>query len=275
MKSTFQESKLAAGDGVKLYTSKNVIKNPKAVIIIVHGICEHSGRYDYVTAKLNSFGYSVYRFDNRGHGRSGGDRGYIDDFNDFIDDTEKIVAMVKQENPKHPVFMLAHSMGGFIAAAYGVKYPGRLSGQVLSGAVSTLQPNLAGLEGVDFSAKAREPIVNSLVHLVSRDPKIVQKYKEDPLNLKEFTTQLMSEAFIRGARWLMNNHDAYTYPCLILHGGADQIVTPDSSRYFYEHIGSKDKELKIYDGLYHEIMNEPEKDTVLENIHQWIEKRVK
>jgi len=187
---------------------------------------------------------------------------------------EKIVGMVKQQNQKIPVFMLGHSLGGFIAAAYGVKYPGRLSGQVLTGAASILQPLLAGLEGVDFSATARNPIANSLSDQISRDPKVVQDYKDDPLNLKEFTTQLMSEALIRGARWLMNNHGAYAYPCLILHGGADQIVTPDASKYFYEHIGSKDKELKIYDGLYHEILNEPEKDTVLEDIHQWIEKRI-
>ena len=98
--------------------------------IIVHGLCEHSGRYDYVTAKFNACGYSVYRFDNRGHGRSGGDRGYVNDFNEFIDDAEKIVDMVKKANPKIPVFMLGHSMGGFITAAYGVKYPGRLAGQV-------------------------------------------------------------------------------------------------------------------------------------------------
>jgi acylglycerol lipase len=267
-----QESKLAAGNGVELFVSKNIIEKPKAVIIIVHGLCEHSGRYDYVTAKLNSFGYSVYRFDNRGHGRSGGDRGYVDDFNELIDDAEKVVAMVKKENPGLPVFMLGHSLGGFISASHGVKYPGRLSGQILSGAASTLQPLLAGLEGVDLSAQARDPIANTLTDLVSRDPQVVQAYKDDPLNLKEFTTKLMSEALIRGARWLMNNHGAYTCPCLILHGGADQIVTPDASKYFYEHISSKDKELKIYDGLYHEIMNEPEKDTVLEDIHRWLEK---
>ncbi len=274
MKSKFQESNFAVGGGIELYMSKNVIENPKAVIIIVHGLCEHSGRYDYVTAKLNSFGYSVYRFDNRGHGRSGGDRGHIDDFNQYIDDAEKVVAVVKKENPGLPIFMWGHSMGGFIAAAHAVKYPGRLSGQVLTGAASILLPMAAGLEGVDFSASVRNPIPNSLSDKVSRDPNVVKAYQDDPLNIKEFTTGLMSETFIRGARWLMNNQANYTYPCLILHGGDDQIVTPDASRYFYEHIGSKDKELKIYDGLYHEVMNEPEKDTVLENIHQWLEKRI-
>jgi acylglycerol lipase len=158
------------GGGVDLYVSKNIVENPKAVIMIVHGICEHSGRYDYVTAKFNAFGYSVYRFDNRGHGRSGGERGYIDNFNELIDDTEKVVGLMKQENPKLPVFMLGHSLGGFIAAAHAIKYPGRLSGQVLSGAASMIKPMLAGLEGVDCSATARAPIANSLTDIVCRDP---------------------------------------------------------------------------------------------------------
>ena len=273
MQAKFQETRLMAGGNIELYVSKNLVENPKAVVIIVHGLCEHSGRYDYVAGKFNAFGYSVYRFDNRGHGRSGGERGYVADFNELIDDTEKIVDLVAQENLKRSLFMLGHSLGGFIAAAYGVKYPGRLSGQVISGGATIVQPMLAGLEGLDFHDSARNPIPNSLSDQVSRDPQIVEAYKNDPLNLKEFTTWLMSEALLRGARWLMNNYGTYAYPCLILHGGGDQIVTPDASKTFYEHIGSKDKELKIYDDLYHEILNEPEKDTVLEDIHQWIEKR--
>jgi alpha-beta hydrolase superfamily lysophospholipase len=237
-------------------------------------VCEHSGRYDYVTSKLNSFGYSVYRFDNRGHGRSGGDKGYVEDFNQFIDDADKIVNMTQSENPKLPVFMLGHSMGGFITAGYGIKYPNRLTGQVLSGAATIILPMLVNLEGVDFTAMARNPIPNALSDQVSRDPKVVEDYQNDPLNLKEYATWLMSEVFLRGARWLMNNVGSYVYPCLILHGGADQIVTPVASWYFHEHIGSKDKEIKVYEGLYHEILNEPEKNVVLEDVHAWIEKRI-
>lgn len=269
-----QESKLEVGGGVELFVAKHAVDHPRCVVVIVHGLCEHSGRYLAVAAGFNAFGYAVYRFDNRGHGRSGGERGHVNDFNEFIDDAEKVVAWVKKENPGLPVFMLGHSMGGFIAAAHAVKYPGRLSGQVLSGAASGIQPMLAGLEGVDFSAKAREPIANALVEMVSRDPQVVSAYRDDPLNLKEFSTQLMSEVLIRGARWLMNHYAAYTCPCLILHGGADQIVTPETSGTFYENIASADKELKIYDGLYHEILNEPEKDTVMEDIRRWLEKRI-
>ncbi len=274
MQMNFHEDELSGENGIKLYVSQNRVDKAKAVIVIVHGLCEHSGRYDYVASKLNTFGYSVYRFDNRGHGRSGGEKGYVENFNQFIDDAAKITDMAKAENTNVPVFMLGHSMGGFVTAAYGVKYPGGLSGQVLSGAATIIQPLLAGLEGIDFSANAHDPIANALSAQVSRDPKVVEDYVNDSLNLKEFSTWLMSEAFLRGARWLMENTGSYAYPCLILHGGKDLIVTPDSSRQFYERIGSQDKSLKIYEGLYHEILNEPEKDTVIEDIHVWIEKRI-
>ncbi len=274
MEVNVQEVRLTAGDDVDLFVSEHVPAHARAVLVIVHGLCEHSGRYQYVTAKFNDFGYSVYRFDNRGHGRSGGDRGYINDFNELIDDAQKVVDKVRLDNPGLPVFMLGHSLGGFIAAACAVKYPGRLSGQVLSGGALMIQPALAALEGVDFSETPRAAIVNTLADLICRDPEVVQTYREDPLNLKEFTTRLMSESLLRGARWLMNRQVDYTCPCLILHGGADQIVTPDASLYFHEHIASKDKGLKIYDGLYHEILNEPEKDAVIEDIHVWLEERI-
>jgi Lysophospholipase len=241
--------------------------------VIVHGICEHSGRYDYVVSKLNSFGYSVYRFDNRGHGRSGGERGYVEDYQLYVDDADQIVSIAKKENVGIPIIMLGHSMGGFIAAHYGVKYPDRLFGQVLTGAAVVVAPMLQNTT-LDYNATPRAPIPNTLISVISRDQQVVKTYAEDPLTLKEFTMKLLGEAFIKGARQIMDTASSYRYPCLILHGGGDLIVNPDASRYFYEHISSKDKQLKIYDGLFHEILNEPEKDTVLEDIHQWIEARV-
>jgi alpha-beta hydrolase superfamily lysophospholipase len=170
--------------------------------------------------------------------------------------------------------MLGHSMGGFIAASYGVRHPDRLSGQILSGAAVMLLPMVQGMEEFDYNATPDAPIPNNLSGLVSRDPAVVQAYEDDPLVLKEFTMKLMGEVFIRGPKDMMAGVASYGYPCLILHGGNDQIVTPDAARYFYERIASVDKQLKIYDGLYHEILNEPEKETVIEDIHRWIEGRI-
>ena len=236
-----QTSKLNVAKGVELFVLKNLVKSPKAAVIIVHGLCEHAGRYDYVASRFNDFGCSVYRFDNRGHGRSGGKRGYIADYQIFIDDAEKIVSIAKQENPGIPLFMLGHSMGGFITASYGVKYPDRLAGQILSGAAVTVQPIFKDMASFDYNATPLAPIPNTLSDIICRDPQVVSAYKEDPLVLKEFTTKLMGEFLIKGAKHLMDSTGTYKYPCLILHGGADQIVTPDSSKYFYDHISSTDK----------------------------------
>ncbi len=268
------ESRLNVGEGVDLWMSKSLVDKPRAVVVIVHGLCEHAGRYDDVVARLNAFGYSAYRFDNRGHGRSGGQRGFIDDYRHFIDDADKVVSTAKRENPDSPIFMLGHSMGGFITTSYGAAYPGRLSGQILSGAAVILLPLFKDLEAFDYNAAPLAPIPNSLVELICRDPLVVKAYAEDPLVLREFTTKLMGEVFITGAKRLMADMETYNYPCLILHGGSDQIVPADASQYFYEHIASKDKQIKIYEGLYHEILNEPEKETVIEDIHQWIEARI-
>ncbi len=135
-----QTSKLDVAKGIELFVLKNLVQSPKAAVIIVHGLCEHAGRYNYVASRLNDSGCSVYRFDNRGHGRSGGERGYIADYQIFIDDAQKIVGIAEEENPGIPLFMLGHSMGGFITASYGVKYPDKLAGQILSGAAVTVQP---------------------------------------------------------------------------------------------------------------------------------------
>ena len=110
--------------GVELFTAVDEVENAKGVVLIVHGLAEHLGRYDLVTQELNGAGYTVYRFDNQGHGRSGGERGYLDDFNLFLDDTDILVEKIRAEQYGLPIFMLGHSMGGFITAGYGVKYPG-------------------------------------------------------------------------------------------------------------------------------------------------------
>lgn len=252
----------------------NAVEHPKAVLVIVHGLAEHLGRYDYVTDQLNLNGYTVYRFDARGHGNSDGERGYVDDFNDFIDDADRIVTMAQTENGQLPLFMLGHSMGGFVTAAYGIKYPAKLQGQILSGAAVIVQPAVEPLKEIDLDAAAHQTMPNAMDEQVCRDPKVVADYKNDPLVLKEFQLKLVGEVFLKGAMWLMENISAYQYPCIILHGGNDQLVTPDASRYMLDHIGSADKTLRIYDDLYHEILNEPEKDQVIGDIEQWISNRI-
>jgi alpha-beta hydrolase superfamily lysophospholipase len=269
MKTNHEETTVLSG-GIQLFTVKDYIDNSDAVIVIVHGLCEHCGRYDYVVNKLNSYGYSVYRMDLRGHGKSEGESTFINSFEEYIEDCNIIVKLAKQQNPEKPIFMLGHSMGGFISASYGIQYPDFLKGQILSGAAVMVLPDLKNALNLDYKAQAQTRIPNALPDKVSRDPNVVKAYRDDPLVKKDFTIMLMGEIFIRGAQWIEQNRKKYRYPCLILHGGNDQIVPPLASHTFYEEIASTDKQLKIYDNLYHEILNEPEKDMVIEDIHAWI-----
>lgn len=274
MQARYHEERLVTNDGVELFLRRNEPQHPRGGVVIVHGLCEHSGRYDHVASRLNEWGWSVFRFDLRGHGRSGGEKGYVSDFHRYLEDTDQIIQRAGQEAAGRPLFLLGHSMGGFISAGYGVRFPDRLTGIIHSGAAVTVLPMIAALGDFDYEAAAMNPIPNDLAAQVSRDPQVVKAYQEDPLVLKAFTTKLMGEVFMRGAKWLMEHMGEYRYPCLVLHGGGDQIVSADASRYFHEHIASTDKTLKIYEGLFHEILNEPEKETVLEDIRQWVEKRV-
>jgi acylglycerol lipase len=266
---------LKAFDGTEIFTRTDAVQNPRAIIVIVHGLAEHSGRYDYVTRKLNENQFSVYRFDNRGHGKSGGPRGENDDLGNFLKDTDLVVKRASQENKGKPVFMLGHSMGGLITAAYGTAHGDILKGQITSGAVLDALPMFKPLEETYTEEMGSQMMPNALSELICRDPEVVRAYQEDLLVLKEYTFRLLYTTFIRGVAWLQKNLHQYKYPCLILHGGGDQLVPASSSQWFHTHVPSKDKTIKIYPECYHEILNEKvEKDAVIADIVGWINERL-
>lgn len=263
-------------DGIKLFYSKDIADSAKAVVIIVHGLCEHLERYNYFAKKLNDFGYTVYRFDNRGHGKSGGERGYVENFQDFFKDADELVDMALEENKGLPVFMFGHSMGGFITAGYGMKYKNKLKGQILSGAAITEPYAFKDLKKDNYFEKhPREKSPNALSKFICRDKNVVKDYDSDPLVLKETNIKLLGEAFIKGSKWISENVKNYEYPCLILHGEMDRIVKNEASKWMFSNIHSDDKSIKIYPKCYHEILSEKEeKDDVIEDIHKWIEERI-
>lgn len=261
-------------DAQKIFLNKDLVKAPKAIIIIVHGLDEHQGRYDYLTGCLNQADFSVYRFDNRGHGRSDGAQTYIDDFNTFLEDTKSVYDLAAEENPELPIFMLGHSMGGFISAAFGVKYSDKLEGQILTGAATNEIEAFAELKELSLAENPDMKLPNELGNLVSKSNYVVDAYEKDPY-VSEFTTlKLMKVLLEEGIPWLVDNLANYKYPVLILHGADDQIVDPECSEKLYNLIASEDKEKKIYPGLYHEILNSAEKGEIIRKIIDWIEARI-
>ena len=259
------------GDGVELYGKINKAENQKAVVVIVHGLCEHQGRYDYVTEYLVSKNVTVYRFDHRGHGRSNGERIYYDNYETMISDVNIFADLALSENPSIPVYMLGHSMGGYAAACYGTKYPEKLKGFVLTGAWTRDYKGIAGNlpEGL-------EPMTytdNELGDGVCSDPEVVSAYINDPFVEKKISMGLLY-ACHDGHEWLKEFADRFIDPVMILHGANDGLVSEKDSRAFFSEIGSEDKSLSIYSKLYHEILNEPCKDKILGHITEWLDERI-
>ena len=257
-------------DGTELYMKCNVPDNPKAVVVIVHGLCEHQGRYDYVTDKLNDAGYSVYRFDHRGHGRSKGKSVYYADFNEIVDDVNEAVKVAEVENPDIPLFILGHSMGGYATALFGTKYPGRAKGILLSGALTRYNLQLMGPLPMQGDPELYFP--NALGDGVCSDPAVVKAYGEDPYVRKEISIALCN-SLGGGITWLKENPKAFIDPVLIMHGVKDGLVSEKDSRDFFSEISSEDKGLIIFPNLYHEILNEPAKDEVIYHVIGWISRR--
>ena len=177
-------------DGTKLYLNKEVPEGAQAAAVIVHGLCEHQGRYDYFAERFHKAGIATYRFDHRGHGRSEGERTYYTDFNELLDDTNVVVDMALQENPDIPVFLIGHSMGGFTVSLYGVKYPDKnLRGIITSGALTHDNGKL--ITGIPKGMDPHEKLPNELGSGVCSVAEVVDWYGKDPYNTQTFTAGLV------------------------------------------------------------------------------------
>lgn len=258
-------------DGTELYFNKEIPDSCKAILVIAHGLCEHQGRYDYFAEKLHECGFGTYRYDQRGHGRSGGTKTHFDGFNQPLDDCNTVVDMAIAENPELPVFLLGHSMGGFTVSLFGAKYPGkRLSGILTSGAISHDAKGTTKIpDGYDVTMR----VPNELGHGVCSVQEIVDIYNADPLNSKDFTIGLCY-ALRDGVKWFEEASASFSYPVLMMHGEKDAIVSVEDTYRFFNEVTSTDKQMKIYGGLFHEILNEYCRDEVISDVIRWMTARM-
>lgn len=266
-----QERRFATFGGTELYMKTDIPAAPRAALVIVHGLCEHQGRYDHVAARLNEAGIAVYRFDHRGHGRSGGKRVYYSDFNEIVDDVNEAVKIAEAESPGLPLFVLGHSMGGYATALFGTKYPGRARGILLSGALTRYNHPLMG--AFPLAGDPESYFANALGSGVCSDPAVVEAYVADPYVEKEISVALCN-SMGEGLAWLKENPGRFTDPVLLMHGADDGLVSEKDSRDFFGEIASEDKGLIIYPKLFHEILNEPSKDEVIHDMLLWMGKRL-
>jgi len=247
----------------------------RAALLLVHGLGEHSGRYGHVADVFTANGYAVHAVDHVGHGRSEGTRGHADAFDQYVDGVDALLAHVRERHPDRPLFLVGHSMGGLIAAHYLLCNQSAFAGCVLSGPLirSDAEPPRLVL-GINRLVAAIAPKIGMLAldaTAVSRDPAVVERYTSDPLvHHGKVSARLVHELFVAMAGAIDRAADI-TLPLLILHGGADRLTSLSGSELLHERVGSQDKTLTVFPGLYHEIFNEPERDRILAEAHAWIE----
>jgi alpha-beta hydrolase superfamily lysophospholipase len=248
---------------------------PEAIFLVVHGLAEHSGRYMNVVNFLVSSGYAVYGIDHIGHGKSDGKKGYAKRFEDYTTTLKKYFDMVREWRPEKPIFLIGHSMGGLISAAYLLKHQDELSGAVLSGPGIKVPDNIS--QAIIFVGNILSFIMPKagLVQLdaegVSRDPAVVEAYARDPLVYTGKITARLGAELLKAMKRVTEQAPKIRLPIMIVQGSDDKLVDPSGAQLLYDLVSSKDKTIKIYNGFYHEVFNEPEHELVLNDVKIWIE----
>ena len=271
------ESAFEGVGGLKIFTrSWQAAGNPRGVVVIVHGFNSHSGQYLWVAEQLAASGVAVYALDLRGRGRSEGERYYVEQMKDYTDDVDKLVQTAKSENPGLPVFILGHSAGGVISCNYVLDHSGEADGLICESFAYELPvPDivLSFLKGVSYITHHTH--VFSLNNKdFSRDAAVVESMNEDILIKGESQPAQTAKVLIDGARRLTEEFPRMTLPVLIMHGTLDKATSPSGSQHFYDKAGSQDKTLKLYEGHFHDLLNDVDKEIVLADIQNWIDERI-
>ena len=253
---------------------------PKAVLFIVHGLAEHSGRYMHIVNHFVPLGYAVYALDHFGHGQSEGTRVFVEKFEDYTGPLKVYFDKVRERQPNKPIVLVGHSMGGLIGARYLLDHQSDFAGAVLSG---------PGIRMAVHPSKFLIFILNILSVLMpklgvrqlesdvmSTDPKEVESYVLDPLVHPGKVTARLSAELNQASLYVQDKANQLTLPLLIVQGGADSTVDPAGAQLLHDTVGSSDKTIKVYEGYYHEVFNEPEprRNRVFNDIQIWLESHI-
>jgi acylglycerol lipase len=256
-----------------IFTREKRAQKSNQTVIIVHGIAEHSGRYEEMMTYLELHHISTFAFDLRGHGQSAGKRGKLSHFKLILEDLHGLVNHVKKTYPNDQIFLLGHSLGGLITHMYAVTYQD-VAGIITSGAPTHFLKDVLPLRILGpkllswYSVKT-----NFADDKLSRIPSVEKAYINDPLNLKKMYGSLIGQMMVSGVRYLKKHASKHKVPTLILHGEDDKIVPKNMSQSWFETIPSEDKTMIIYPNAYHEIFNDLDKETCFTDVVQWIHKR--
>ncbi|WP_228024566.1 alpha/beta hydrolase [cf. Phormidesmis sp. LEGE 11477] len=255
----------------------------KGVLAIVHGLGEHSGRYCRIVRGLTDAGYAVFGFDNQGHGKSEGQRGHINRWQDYRDNTQAFLSLIRQQEPTAPLFLMGHSLGGLIVLDYVLRSADSAEFAALD--VKGLIVSAPPFQPTTGTASRRRMILARLLSGLlprlslsmnlsqgglSRDPSVSDQAADDPLTHSSVTLRWGSET-LSTLDWVKDHIDRLSLPLLLTHGEADPIISPSGSKEIFQQVNSPDKTLKLYPGSYHEPHNDLDADTVVSDLLRWIE----
>lgn len=269
---------LHSSDGLKLFTQRWLPDgSARAVVVLLHGVAEHSGRYAALAGNLASRGIVVEAMDHRGHGRSEGRRVWVDRFDQYLDDFDKFLRRVQRRYPGKPLFIFGHSLGGTIATLYALERKPQARGIVLSAPALRPGSNIPEwtLPLGRFLGRylPRLPVRKCSGAALSHNMEAVRQYEEDPLDYGGWLPARTAGEILYAIARIHTQTEQFRYALLLLHGMGDRLSHPEGSRSFHERAGSSDKTLRLYEGLYHGLLDETEKDQVLSDILSWLESR--
>jgi alpha-beta hydrolase superfamily lysophospholipase len=272
------EGTLATAAGGSVYFQYwSPADQPRAGLLVAHGLAEHSGRYAHFAKFFTRRGYAVYALDFPGHGKSDGDSCHVGTFSEYSESVSLLREVFLGDFPGTDAFLVGHSMGGLVAASYLTERQSGLAGCILSGAAvrPAVEPPPIQQIIVRFLSRIlpKLRVMQLDASQVSRDQDVVERYRNDPLVFSGKVTARLAEQLFGAMTALQEKFGTIELPMLILHGSSDGLTSPAGSQMLYERISSIDKKLIIYDGLYHEVYNEPEQETVMTDVADWIAAR--
>jgi acylglycerol lipase len=273
------ESQFTGNDNLKLYYQCWLpLDEPKAILLVAHGLAEHSGRYSNLANYFLPKGYAVYGFDQRGHGKSDGVKGYVERFSYFVDDLSIFLRLVHSRHHGVKTFLVGHSIGGTIATACAILHKDEFHGLILSGASLSTPSGVA--TATIFAARILSLVLPKVglyvidAEGISQDRRVVDAYVNDPLVYRGKISARLGIELIKAMGTVNRRISEIQLPILVMHGTADRLSDPKGSQMLYQKASSPDKILKLYEGYHHELFNEPGHEQVLADVESWLKSHI-